>query len=198
MSIIKPSAAIEQRWRGALEASVLQAPLEIFLRSRTLDVARSGPGRHSDNVTRATLYFLQAGLNSYCNSNENALDAGHYPVIGRAACLISTTLAEVIAQPTCWRVAALVSVAQFLTPWIGLNDAACVSASVYREFADQPMNPLGSYDKRLCGIAAKAVTQNDESQVQDLATQLAARLALIAPPHPAVFRITTTTRFAKR
>jgi hypothetical protein len=180
MSVVKPSAAIEQRWRGALEASVQQAPLELFLRSRLLEVSSAGASRHSDNVTTATLYFLQAGIDSYRCATKRTLHAAHYPVLGRAACLLSKSLADVIAQPACWRVAALRSIAQLLTPWMGLNDAAYTSAQMCREL-DASLNSLELVDQFLCHDAGTALSLNDQTFVQNVSSQLAARFGLISP-----------------
>ena len=196
MGIVRPSVAVEQRWSGALQASLRQAPLEIFLRSRALSVARTGPARHSDNVARGTVYLLQTGVQSYCSSTEEGLDAGHYPLIGHAACLVSRTLAHVIAQPTCWRIAALVSVAQLLSPWMGLTQAAFTSASSLREFCALPAGDSIS-DRLLCSVAKSAIVFNDEEAVADLSTQFAARLALAAPA-AAQFCLTLPQQMAQR
>jgi hypothetical protein len=202
MSIVRPSATIEQRWHGALQTSIRQAPLELFLRTRALEVTSQTSSRHSDNVARATLYFLRAGVDEYCSNSNHVFDADHYSFIGRIACSISKTLANLIEQPTCSRAAALRSVAQLLSLQMKVNDAACTSASVCREFADLQLGSATSIEQALCDHAEAAVLLNEELSVRQLALATAAELALITPACISKNIITLPTRakhkFAQR
>ena len=174
MGIIKPNAAIEKRWRGSFDASIHQAPLEIFLRVRALDVAVTGPDRHSDNVARATLYFLKPGV---AQTKDHITRTRPHPNIGKYACLVSNTLANVIGQPACWRVAALRSIAQLLVPQFGVNAAACTAATMYRPFSEFSLDLFTADDQSLKQNVENAIALNDENLASRVTLQLAERFA---------------------
>lgn len=65
MGVVFPSEAVARRWDGALQARLRRAPLETFLRARGTIVAPPGIAQNSDNLARAAVLMVEAGLTLY-------------------------------------------------------------------------------------------------------------------------------------
>jgi hypothetical protein len=175
MGIVYPSNAVARRWDGALQARLRRAPLEAFLAVRGIVPAPRGVSQDSDDLARATVLIVESGLALYLVDREEALAYGHRPVVGHVACLVSRALAEQIARPDAWRIAALVSTARLLNPWIGLNAAAMASATAARQFQKAVMKGISPLDWRIMTSACDAVSGSLDA-FRNAATHIAARL----------------------
>jgi|SRR5580692_1261618 hypothetical protein len=177
MALVIPSAAIARHWNGALPARLRRAPLEQFLRARELNVSSAGASRDSDNVARAALFLLEAGVTLYFQDAEDPPAERQHAALGFAACSISHALAALIEEPASWRIAALISTAQVLRPWVGLNAAALASASIARDFTVSLENSSLGADAELGKAAEVAVTRNDPNASAAVAAMILQRLA---------------------
>jgi hypothetical protein len=188
MGIVYPSKAVAARWDGALQARLRRAPLEAFLRGHSLEPAPPGASRDTDNLVRATTCIIEAGLELYFNEREDGLAFNQRPVVVHVACLVSLALAQQISEPDLWRNSALVSSARVLSPWIGLNAASIVSATVAREFQKEIAIGMSPLDWRISKSASEAVSFNKPNSMARAAWNIAARLnaeppvALLAAP----------------
>jgi hypothetical protein len=188
MGIVYPNKAIARRWDGALQARLRRAPLEAFLRGRSLVPAPAGASRDTDNLVRATVLIVEAGLELYCGHREEGLASNQRPVVGHVACLISLALAQQISEQGVWRNVALLSAARLLSPWIGLNAASVASASSARQFQKEIVKGVSPLDWRIMNSACEAVSSNGPSELARASWNVAARLnaevplAVIAAP----------------
>ena len=148
-----PSKAVARRWDGALQARMRRAPVETFLRARSIMPAPAGVSQASDTFVKATVFIVQAGLQRCVPDRKECPAHGRRSGVAMAACLVSLGLAQEFSQPDAWRVVALVSSAQLLSPSIGLNCAALESAAVARLFQQQikrGISPLDLADHHGC------------------------------------------------
>jgi hypothetical protein len=160
MGILFPNEAVARRWDGALQARLRRAPLEAFLRTRSLVPAPPGVSQDSDNLTRATVLIVEAGFSHYFADREESLAWRQRPLVGHVACLVSHALAQQISEPDAWRIVALVSAARLLSPWIGLNAAAIAAATAARQFQKGIMKGISPLDWRIMKSACDAVGGN--------------------------------------
>ena len=135
MGLIYPNHSKTGHWDGALQGRLRRAPLEEFLRTHSLKIA-NGAARDCDNLARATVYLIQGGLEIYFCHREEGLAESQHGIIGRLACLTTRAVAGLIGEPASWRIAALLSTAQLLSP---VDWSACVGlcfrvfrTSIYR------------------------------------------------------------------
>jgi hypothetical protein len=176
MGIVYPSKAVARRWDGALQARLRRAPVEAFLRAHSLLAAPAGVSQDSDNLVRATVFIVEAGLNLYVADREVALALPEQSGVGVAACLVSLSLAQQFSQPEAWRIVALVSSARLLSPWIGLNSAALLSASVARQFQQDIRKGISPLDWRITTCAGEAVSENRPDALLKSSVHIATRL----------------------
>src|SRR5579859_5075819 len=99
MAIVFPNEAVSRRWDGALEARLRRAPLEAFLRARSLVPAPAGVAQDSDNLVRATVFIVEAGLSLYLADRVDGFAFRQRVLVGHVACLVSRALAELISEP---------------------------------------------------------------------------------------------------
>lgn len=158
MGIVYPNKAIARRWDGALQARLRRAPLEAFLRGGSLVPAPAGASRDTDNLVRATVLIVEAGLELYCRHREEGLASNQRAVVAHVACLVSLALAQQISQPDAWRIVAQVSATQLLSPSIGLNAAAMASATAGRQFQKVITKGISPLDWRIMKSASDAVS----------------------------------------
>lgn len=182
MGIVFPSEAVARRWDGALQARLRRAPLEAFLRARSLVPAPAGVAQDSDNLVRATMLIVEAGLSRHFADRVEGLAFRQRAVVGHVACLVSRALAELISQPGAWRIVALVSTARLLSPWIGLNAAAMTSASSARQFQKEFMRAGSSLDRRISESACAAVNRDGAEAMAEASASIAARLSIASSP----------------
>jgi hypothetical protein len=171
MTIVYPSEAVARRWAEGLRARLRRTPLDTFLRARGLTPAAAGVAQDSDDVARATALIVEIGVASYCEDRAEGLGSLQRTAVAHVACLVSRTLAELISQPVAWRIAALVSTARLLTPWIGLNAAAMESASAVRAF--QRRGIIDPQDLRVMDETLAAVNQVDAQAMLKLSQSIA-------------------------
>jgi hypothetical protein len=176
MGIVFPSESVARRWDGALQARLRRAPLEKFLRARAIVPAATGVAQDSDNLVRATVLIVEEGLSLYLNDHAEGLAAPQRGIVGHVACLVSRALAELISEPTAWRIVALVSTARLLSPWIGLNAAAMASASSARLFEKHIMMAGTSLDRRVSQSACAAVNRDSVEAMAEVSAIIALRL----------------------
>jgi hypothetical protein len=158
MGIVYPSKAVARRWNGALQARLRRAPLEGFLRARAVAPSLTGVSQDSDNLVRATVLIVGAGISLYRADREEGLSFLQRPVVGHVTCLVSLALAQQISQPDAWRTVALVGTAQLLSPSIGLNAAAMASATAARQFQKAIAKGISPSDWRIMKSASEAVS----------------------------------------
>jgi hypothetical protein len=175
MGILFPSETVSRRWDGALQARLRRAPLEAFLRARSLVPAPSGVAQDSDNLARVTVCIVEAGLSLYLEDREVGLALHQRAIVGQVGCLVSYALAELISQPTAWRIAALVSSARLLSPWMGLNEAAVASAYSVRRFQKEVMKAASSRDGLIIEAACASVERDDVDSIAAASASIAAR-----------------------
>jgi hypothetical protein len=176
MGIVYPSKAVTRRWDGALEARLRQAPVEAFLRARSILPARAGASRGSDNLVRATVFIVEAGVARYVADCEEGFARRRHSGVAVAACLVSLGLAQQFLQPDAWRVIALVSAAQLLSPLIGLNTAALESAAVARDFQQESKRGISPLEWRIITGAGDAIRNNEPDALLKLLVCIATRL----------------------
>jgi hypothetical protein len=175
MGIVYPSEAVARRWDGALQTRLRRAPLERFLAARGITAASRGLSQDSDDLVRATVLIVEAGLALYF-ADEEGLAFQQRPVLAHVACLISLALAQQISQPDRWRTVALVSTAKLLSPWMGLNAAAVASACAARQFHQEIAKGISPLDWRIMRSASDAVSGNGCSALAKASANIAARL----------------------
>jgi hypothetical protein len=167
-----------------LQARLKRAPLEEFLRTRSLQIGH-GAGRDSDNLARATVYLVEGGLTAYFLGREEGLAESQHGAIGRLACLTTRAVAQLIGEPASWRIPALLSTAQLLRPWIGLNAAACASALFIRQFSGGLQDDPAPEDTRMSAAVSIAVRHNDNGSILAVAERIATCLSMTtATYHP--------------
>src|SRR5580704_8955236 len=181
MGIVYPSEAVARRWDGALQTRLQRAPLERFLRARGIVPAPRGISQDSDDLARATVVIIEGGLALHVVDREEGLAFGQRAVVGHVACLVSRVLAVQIAQPDAWRIAALVSTARLLSPWIGLNAAAMASATAARQFQKDVVQGISPLDWRIMQSAGDALNGNGPDAMPKSSANIAARLKAEAP-----------------
>jgi len=177
MGIVFPSAAVARHWDGALQARLRRAPLEKFLKSRGIVPAPPGVSQDSDNLVRATVLMVEAGLALYFEDRAEDLAISQRALIGHIACLVNRELAELTLQPGAWRIAALVSTARLLSPWIGLNAAALASASSVRRFQRERPQISCSMDARISHTVLAAVAEDSPTAMAEISASIATRLS---------------------
>ena len=181
MAIVFPSEAVARRWDGALQARLRRAPLEGFLKARGIVPAPAGVAQDSDNLVRATVLIVEAGLKVYLSGRSEGLVAPQLAIVGQVTCLVSRALAELISQPAVWRIVALVSTARLLTPWIGLNAAAIMSASSTRHFQEGLVNEA-IIDAQVGRTASATILRDGTDAMAEVSAVIAARLSSQSGP----------------
>ncbi len=176
MGIVFPSEPIARRWNGALQARLRRAPLEKFLSARSIVLAPPGVAQHSDDLVRATVLIVEAGLTLHFEDRADGLAIPQRAIVGHVACLVNRALSELISQPEAWRIAALLSTARLLSPWIGLNAAALASASAARRFQQEWPKTASPIDARVSDGALAAVTQDNPDTMAEVSASIATRL----------------------
>jgi hypothetical protein len=176
MGIVFPSEAVARRWDGALQSRLRRAPLDKFLRARAIVPAPAGVAQASDDVVRATVLIVEAGLKHYFNDRAEGLAVYQQAVVGHAACVVSRALAEAISQPGSWKVAALVSTARLLSPWIGLSAAALEAASSARWFQQAWSKAASPLDERIRQSALSAVMGESAAAMAEVSASIAMSL----------------------
>jgi hypothetical protein len=189
MGIVYPSQAVARRWNGALQARLRRAPLEAFLRARSVAPAPPGVSHDSDNLVRATVLIVEAGISLYAADREG-VSFRQRPIVGHVACLVSLALAQQIAQPDAWRTVALVSTAQLLSPSIGLNAAAMAAATAARQFQKVIAKGISPLDWRIMKSASDAVSGSAAmlTATANIATRLHAEAPSAQDGAPQVLR----------
>lgn len=177
MALIFPNEATARKWAGALESRLRRAPLEQFLVSRSLSFAKAGASQASDNLTRATVFIVESGLQAYFKERDHGLATAQHAVVGHCACLVSRAAAAAIREPATWRIPALVSTALLLSPWIGLNAAASGSAASVQDFATRLEHFSMTDDDPLSERVTVAVIHDDHTQITGIAEMISERLA---------------------
>jgi hypothetical protein len=178
MGILFPNEAIARRWDGALQARLCRAPLLEFLRSRAIVPAPAGVAEDTDNLVRATVLMVEAGITEYCSQGQEVLGAPQRIAVGHVACIVSRALAHRISQLQAWRNVALVSTARLLSPWVGLNAAALASASCVREFQKAVPAEESALDARIAQNASCAINAGSAAAMADVAGAIAMSLVL--------------------
>jgi hypothetical protein len=151
--------------------------LEQFLVSRSLKLAKAGTAQASDNLTRATVFIVNSGVDAYFKGRAHGMATSQRAVVGHCACIVSRAAAAAIREPTTWRIPALVSTALLLSPWIGLNAAASGSATSVQDFEYRLQNCSMTDDTPMSDRVTVAVIHNDPTQIPDISEMISKRLA---------------------
>ncbi len=176
MGILYPSKAVARRWEGALQARLRRAPLERFLSAQGIVPAPQSVSQNSDDLVRATICIVEAGLAHYFADRADGLAFGQRAIVGHVACLVSRALAEQIEQTDAWRIAALVSTARLLRPWVGLNAAAMASASAVKKFQKEVVKGISPLDWRIMSSAIDVVSGSGHGATPKASANIAALL----------------------
>ena len=182
MGILFPNEVVARRWDGALQARLRRAPLEEFLRARSLVPAPVGVAQDSDNLVRATVSIVEAGLSLYFADRVEGLAFHQRAIVGHVVCLVSRALAEQISRPDAWRVVALISTARLLRPWVGLHAAAMTSASSTRRFQKEFAKGMWSLDGQIGEGACAAVHRGGVGALAEVSASIAACLNTVNSP----------------
>jgi hypothetical protein len=169
MGIVFPSTAIAHRWDGALQLRLRRVPLEKFLLSRDIAPAPACIAQASDNIARATMLIIDAALALCFKGSAQHPSASQRSMIGHVSCVTSRALSESVSEPDAWRIAALVSTARLLSPWIGLTSAAMASASAMRGYRLGLSKPASAIDVRISHGAVTAMTASSEETFAEVA-----------------------------
>jgi hypothetical protein len=186
MGLIYPNHSKTGHWDGALQGRLRRAPLEEFLRTHSFKIAH-GAARDCDNLARATVYFIQRGLESYFCHREEGLAESQHGTIGRLACLTTRAVAGLIEEPESWRIPALLSTAQLLSPWIGLNASAYASASFVHQFTVRLQEAAALEDNEITAAVSAALQRNDRASILTVAEMIEKHLSTAtatAEPRP--------------
>jgi hypothetical protein len=175
MAVVFPSETIARRWNGALQARLRRAPVEQFLVNRGIVLAPIGSAQDTDNLVRATLFIVEAGLMRYFGEPREQLSEIHCAVVGHVTCVVGSALAQLILAPAAWRTAALVSTARLLGHRIGSTAAAMASASSVRRFQEELLVPASVMDVQIAESASAAIRETRE--VSQVAVLIAMRIA---------------------
>lgn len=159
MAIIFPSPTIARRWNGALQARLMRAPLEAFLRSHGRVPARTGVAQDTDDVTRAAVQLIETTFAMMSAARPPCGQFCDNAIVGHLACIVAQSLARLIDRPGVWRIAALLSTAQLLSPWMSLTEAAVASAGCIRRFEREGAG-ISAMDEQLAQAAISAVTND--------------------------------------
>lgn len=180
MGILYPKEAIARRWDGALQARLRREPLELFLHGQRPVPAPVGASRDTDNLARATVMIVQAGLNLYL-AREKGLAFSHRPVVGHVTCLVSVALAQQIFEPDLWCASAQIGTTRCLGPLIGFDAASVMAATVAGRFQKEIAIGVSPLDWRISNSAREAVNSNQASALAKVAFNIAARLNAEVP-----------------
>ncbi|MEA3150547.1 MAG: hypothetical protein QOD56_1486 [Gammaproteobacteria bacterium] len=175
MALLIPNEAIASRWRGAREARLRQAPLEIFLRSRGEPYASGGASDLSKNIAAAVVLFATAGLTSYRKHQARALNETQHKLLARATCAMSEGLATLVQHPDAWRIAALVSTSRTLASLMTLERAAHFAAAAARDFSRDVETHEADVDD-FGRTAAQAVRRNETARIDAVSALISRRL----------------------
>jgi hypothetical protein len=178
VSVVYPNEQIAGRWSGALEARLRQAALENFLRSRGQKWVLAGDARVTDNLACGGIYLVDGALNAFMLDSRGTLTIAQHPAVGQIACAVCHGLATLIQEPNSWRIAALVSTARVLSPYIGLDAAAHIAAAAARDYC-AALN-AGTQSAEVVHIgnaAASAVESNDEERALHVMKLILRRLS---------------------
>jgi hypothetical protein len=121
--------------------------------------------------------MVDAGVRIHAHAHEDELDERQQELVAQAACVVSHSLAALIGEQAAWRIAALVSAAQLLNPWIGLNAAAYAAAAAAQRFSEDLLDPTRAPRTLISEKAAIAVERNDDAQVGEVARLISQNLA---------------------
>lgn len=161
VKILIPPATIAVRWNGALESRLRRAPLERFLRARSLPFVTAGAAQLTDNLATATVAIVSTGLQLYGVDPKRGFAEPQLEIVAQIACVVSDRLSILIQEPHAWRIAALVSGAQLLKTRVGLSEAARLSAEAARTYEARAVQN-GSWSE-LWRHCARALDENDVS-----------------------------------
>ena len=176
MGLIYPNQSKTGHWDGALQGRLRRVPLEAFLRTHSLKIA-NGAARDCDNVARATVYLIQSGLEVHFCHREEGLAESQHGMIGRLACLTTRAVAGLIGEPASWRIPALLSTAQLLSPWIGLYPSAYASASLVHQFTVRLQDAAVPEDSEITAAVSAALQHNDRESILTVAEMIGKRLS---------------------
>jgi len=176
MGLIYPNQSKTAHWDGALQGRLRRAPLEEFLRTHSLKIA-NGAARDCDNLARATVYLIQGGLEIYFCHREEGLAESQHGMIGHLACLTTRAVAGLIGEPASWRIPALISTAQLLSPWIGLHASAYASASFVHQFTVGLQDAAALEDNEITAAVSAALQRNDRASILTVAEMIERRLS---------------------
>ncbi|HLZ97651.1 MAG TPA: hypothetical protein VKP66_06845 [Steroidobacteraceae bacterium] len=145
----------------------------------------SGEARISDNLACATIYFVDQALKACTPDGDGLLDASHHAAVGQAACAVSHGLALLIQEPNSWRIAALIGTARILTPHIGPDASAHLSATCARDYAKGLKMGLESGLLRISTVAAEAVEGNNHARAGEAVELISQRISPVPAGSPA-------------
>ncbi|MDB6082886.1 MAG: hypothetical protein JWN43_767 [Gammaproteobacteria bacterium] len=145
-------------------------------------------------MASATIYFGENAITAYTAKSGGTLGASQHPAVGQIACAVSFGVATLIAEPTSWRIAALVGTARLLAPYAGIDAGAHLAAAAARNFS----RSLTSYshDLELLRIshAAAGAVDGDDGSLSDVASLMAQRLSALPAPASAEKTYATARR----
>ncbi len=174
MKILIPGSDIAARWNGALELRLRRAPLERFLRSRSLPFAATGPAQVTDNVATATLEVVSSGVQLCDIGAHRSLGDRQLEGVALIACVISDQLCTLIQEPQAWRIAALISGAALLKTHVALEEAAQLSATAVRTYEARTTQEVSCSE--IGEYSARAVAENDDSSYRAACSAIAQSL----------------------
>jgi hypothetical protein len=125
---------------------------------------------------------MDGAIAHHLKNRPEGLTATQGGTIAHVSCVVSRALAESIAEPGAWHIAALVSTALLLSPWMGLKAAAAASASTVRDYQRALVSPASALDAQICRTAAAALTADRPPAEAEVASSIAAHLNWSAQP----------------
>ena len=167
MAVLIPNSEIAARWNGALQARLRREPLDQFLRFQGLAVSPAGPACVTDNLARAALYLIDAGLRAGPKTQAVESPEAFRSTLARTTCAVIDGVATLIHEGAAWKSAALIATAQVLSRFVNLRAAAQAAASAAHEY-DASFKHL-SPDIALQDIshqAANAVRTNELAELK--------------------------------
>jgi hypothetical protein len=189
MAVLIPNPEIAARWNGALQARLRREPLDHFLRFQGLPVTAAGPACVTDNLARAALYLVDAGLRAGLKTQAVESPEMFRSTLARTICAVTDGLATLIDEGASWRSAALVAASQLLSRFVSTRAAAGAAAAAAHAY-DASFKDL-SPDVELQDIshrAASAVRTNDLGELKNTVRLISLHLEprrRVAPANPA-------------
>ena len=177
-AVLTPSPRVASHWNGALLARLDRAPLELFLRRHSQCISSVCRDPVTESIELVTLFIIDPAVPHRVHWRALA-NAAYFDAMGQAIARIARSTGQIIHESRLWRVAALRAMGRLLTPVLGIDMAAPVSAAAIAAAALTPARPL-VFDDTVDRLAAAAVAGVSDHALLELRALVGERLVTLA------------------